>query len=64
MTSTSVRAKRAAPPQHAAVPPPRWRRLTPWLYLAAPLILLVTFTYVPVANMISYSFTDWDGVSP
>jgi multiple sugar transport system permease protein len=64
MTSTSVRTQRSAPPHHAATPPRRWRGLTPWLYLAAPLILLVTFTYVPVANMISYSFTDWDGVSP
>ncbi|WP_419994674.1 carbohydrate ABC transporter permease [Streptomyces boninensis] len=38
--------------------------LTPWLFLAAPLALLVTFTYVPVASLIDYSFTDWDGVSP
>ncbi|GHF81696.1 carbohydrate ABC transporter permease [Streptomyces filamentosus] len=40
------------------------RRITPWLFLAAPLALLITFTYVPVASMISYGFTDWDGVSP
>ncbi|MFF9090628.1 carbohydrate ABC transporter permease [Streptomyces sp. NPDC014991] len=40
------------------------RRLTPWFFLAVPLVLLVTFTYVPVGNMIYYSFTDWDGVSP
>ncbi|MEU2061282.1 sugar ABC transporter permease [Streptomyces sp. NPDC013455] len=40
------------------------RRLTPWLFLAVPLALLITFTYVPVGNMIYYSFTDWDGVSP
>jgi multiple sugar transport system permease protein len=40
------------------------RRMTPWLFLIAPLALLVTFTYVPVGNMIFYSFTDWDGVSP
>ncbi|MFJ5778976.1 carbohydrate ABC transporter permease [Streptomyces sp. NPDC093094] len=40
------------------------RRLTPWLFLAVPLALLVTFTYVPVGNMLYYSFTDWDGVSP
>ncbi|MFG3497702.1 carbohydrate ABC transporter permease [Streptomyces sp. NPDC047928] len=39
-------------------------RATPWLFLAVPLVLLVTFTYVPVANMIYYSFTDWDGISP
>ncbi|MFJ8546425.1 carbohydrate ABC transporter permease [Streptomyces sp. NPDC093586] len=40
------------------------RRVTPWLFLIAPIALLVTFTYVPVGNMIYYSFTDWDGVSP
>lgn len=40
------------------------RRVTPWLFLLVPLALLITFTYVPVANMIYYSFTDWDGVSP
>ncbi|MGW2930204.1 carbohydrate ABC transporter permease [Streptomyces fungicidicus] len=40
------------------------RRLTPWLFLAAPLALLLTFTYAPIANMFAYSFTDWDGVSP
>ncbi|WP_405014722.1 carbohydrate ABC transporter permease [Kitasatospora sp. NBC_01539] len=39
-------------------------RLTPWLFLLAPLALLVTFTYVPIAGMLSYSLTDWDGVSP
>ncbi|MPY56886.1 sugar ABC transporter permease [Streptomyces spongiae] len=32
--------------------------------MAAPLALLITFTYAPVANMVAYSFTDWDGVSP
>ncbi|MGW7541958.1 carbohydrate ABC transporter permease [Streptomyces sp. NPDC054770] len=40
------------------------RRLTPWLFLLAPLALLVTFTYAPIVNMLAYSFTDWDGVSP
>ncbi|MDI1461239.1 sugar ABC transporter permease [Catellatospora sp. KI3] len=61
-------AAAADAPARTAVPPARgatWaRRLTPWGYLAAALVLLVAFTYVPVANMISYSFTDWDGVSP
>ncbi|MFE2940961.1 carbohydrate ABC transporter permease [Streptomyces sp. NPDC059255] len=41
-----------------------WRELTPWLFLLVPLTLLVVFTYAPVVNMIVYSFTDWDGVSP
>ncbi|MHC5903068.1 carbohydrate ABC transporter permease [Streptomyces sp. S6] len=49
-------------------PPPRRARLlrglTPWLFLLAPLALLITFTYVPIVNMVGYSFTDWDGVSP
>ncbi|MFC5955241.1 carbohydrate ABC transporter permease [Streptomyces pratens] len=58
----------AAPAGPAAAPAPRgarlWRRVTPWLFLIAPLALLLTFTYAPLANMVAYSFTDWDGVSP
>ncbi|MBW6437096.1 sugar ABC transporter permease [Actinoplanes hulinensis] len=34
----------------------------PWLYLAPALILLITFTYVPVGNMVFYSFHKWDGL--
>jgi ABC-type sugar transport system permease subunit len=34
----------------------------PWLFLAIPLALLITFTYIPVGNMIWYSFTSWDGL--
>jgi multiple sugar transport system permease protein len=53
----------AAPP--APGPGRRWlARCTPWFFLAAPVALLLTFTYTPVANMIYYSFTDWDGFSP
>ncbi len=40
----------------------RW--YTPWLYLLVPVGLLVVFTYVPVANMIWYSLTSWDGLDP
>lgn len=69
----------AAPASRAAGPPrprPRRRhsprlpgaggrtRLAPWLFLAAPVGFLAVFTYVPIINMIGYSFTDWDGVSP
>ncbi len=55
--------------RHGTSPTRSWRdhplrRITPWLFLLAPLALLITFTYVPVGNMIYYSFTDWDGVSP
>ena len=38
------------------------RSLTPWLYLLIPLAFLLTFTYVPAANLIWYSFTSWDGL--
>ncbi|MFV0127290.1 carbohydrate ABC transporter permease [Streptomyces sp. HMX112] len=59
----------AGPGAAGARPARSWRsgplrRSTPWLFLAAPLALLITFTYVPVANMVFYSFTDWDGISP
>jgi multiple sugar transport system permease protein len=67
MTDTVVGERTEAGRATAAPPVPRKRRrtaLTPWLFLAVPLGLLVLFTYVPVASMISYSFTDWDGVSP
>ncbi|MEU6407032.1 sugar ABC transporter permease [Streptomyces sp. NPDC046985] len=40
----------------------RW--FTPWLYLLVPLALLAVFTLLPVADMVGYSFTDWDGISP
>ncbi|MEB0266134.1 sugar ABC transporter permease [Cryobacterium sp. 10I5] len=40
---------------------PKW--VTPWLFLLAPLGLLITFTYIPVGNMIWYSFTSWNGIS-
>ncbi len=38
-------------------------RLTPLLFLAVPLVLLITFTYYPLGNLIWYAFTDWDGIS-
>ncbi|GLW29213.1 carbohydrate ABC transporter permease [Actinoplanes regularis] len=37
---------------------------TPWLYVLPALILLITFTYVPVGNMLWYSFHKWDGLDP
>ncbi|MEU8449493.1 carbohydrate ABC transporter permease [Streptomyces globisporus] len=57
------------PPESAHGRPRAGRRrtitaLTPWLFLAAPLALLLMFTFLPVADMIGYSFTDWDGISP
>ena len=37
-----------------------WRG-TPWMFLSISLALLLTFTYLPVANLIWYGFTSWDG---
>lgn len=45
-----------------APPRPVLSRATPYLFLLAPLVLLVGLTYLPVANMVWYSFTDWDGL--
>ncbi|MDQ1015520.1 carbohydrate ABC transporter permease [Streptomyces afghaniensis] len=72
MTDTTRKAARPVgpaapagpPPPSAARRPPRWRGVTPWLFLIAPLALLIAFTYAPIVNMVAYSFTDWDGVSP
>ncbi|MFI0899018.1 carbohydrate ABC transporter permease [Streptomyces sp. NPDC020983] len=62
-------ARPPGPPRRRRAKPSRPRgpwsvRLTPWLFLVLPVGFLVVFTYVPIANMVSYSFTDWDGVSP
>jgi ABC-type sugar transport system permease subunit len=32
-------------------------------FLVIPLVLLITFTFLPAINMILYSFTDWNGYS-
>jgi ABC-type sugar transport system permease subunit len=54
-------------PAAVTTPPPvtparkkRW--YLPWLYLTPALALLITFTYVPVGNMLFYSFHRWDGL--
>ncbi|MCA0293887.1 MAG: sugar ABC transporter permease [Actinobacteria bacterium] len=61
----------AAPPVAAtpAAPRPRTTRRTvlskvlPWLFLILPVGLLLLLTYLPAANMVGYSFTNWDGLS-
>lgn len=35
----------------------------PWLFLVLPVGLLLLLTYLPAANMVGYSFTNWDGLS-
>lgn len=42
----------------------RHRVWTPYLFVLAALVLLVTFTYIPVANMFWYSLNVWNGLSP
>lgn len=42
----------------------RTGRLAPWLFLAVPLAFLITFTYVPAANLFYYSTLKWNGLSP
>ena len=54
-------------PSAAADQPGRRRRrrpLTPYLFLLVPVGLLLVFTYVPVFNMLWYSVTKWNGISP
>ena len=50
--------KKAREPRRGA----RQRKITPYLFLIVPLAFLVTFTYIPAANLIYYSLTDWDGI--
>jgi multiple sugar transport system permease protein len=38
-------------------------KITPWLFLAVPLVLLAVFTYLPAANLLYYSVTTWNGFS-
>lgn len=39
------------------------QRLTICTFLAIPLLLLIVFTYLPLGDMIRYSFNRWDGYS-
>jgi multiple sugar transport system permease protein len=61
---TSVRPDAGRAPRQATPFKERLLRgATPWLFLAIPLILLATFTLLPVANMVWYSFNEWNGIS-
>lgn len=55
---------RHAPRGKARRAPGKTRTITPYLFLLAPLVLLVTFTYVPVVEMLGFSLTSWDGLDP
>ncbi|WP_159603474.1 carbohydrate ABC transporter permease [Agromyces humi] len=39
-------------------------RLTPYLFVSAAVGLLLLLTYLPAANMLWYSITDWNGLGP
>lgn len=39
------------------------QRINAFFFLLIPVLLLVVFTYIPVANMFWYSFNKWDGFS-
>lgn len=39
------------------------KRLIIFLFSLVPVLLLLTFAYLPLLNMIYYSFTDWNGFS-
>ncbi len=54
----AVEAKSAPPPRKGV----RQRKITPYLFLLAPLAFLLVFTYVPALNLFWYSVTDWDGI--
>ncbi|MRG59911.1 ABC transporter permease subunit [Agromyces sp. CFH 90414] len=41
---------------------PIMRHLTPWLFVAGAVGLLLLFTYWPAVNLVYYSLTDWDGL--
>jgi multiple sugar transport system permease protein len=64
-TQTGSRAAAGLPVSATADARRRRRRgLIAWLYLAVPLAFLLTFTYIPVGNLVFYSLTKWDGFSP
>ena len=58
-----VSAKVRSAAVRRAGPPHLGRALTPYLFLLVPLGLLMLLTYIPLANMIQYSFFKWDGIS-
>lgn len=39
------------------------QRIIPLLFLLVPVTLLIVFTYIPIFNMVGYSFMEWDGFS-
>lgn len=46
----------------------RKRKIEKWCviggFLLVPMVLLILFTYLPLVDMIGYSFVEWNGISP
>ena len=60
-TGVVVMAGRRPPRRRPAARRQILAQLTPWLFLAAAVGLLLLLTYWPALNLIYYSVTDWDG---
>src|SRR5699024_9507155 len=62
---TEIEAARAGTGSQRRSAPARRRilnALTPWMFLALAVGLLLLLTYWPAVNLLYYSFTDWDGL--
>jgi len=62
---TEIEAARAGTGSQRRSAPVRRRilnALTPWMFLALAVGLLLLLTYWPAVNLLYYSFTDWDGL--
>ncbi len=57
-------SKRRAPSRSGPVGGRGFARLTPYLFVAAAVGLLLLLTYLPAGNMVWYSLHDWNGFGP
>jgi raffinose/stachyose/melibiose transport system permease protein len=64
MANVSVSSSSRADKQQSVFTYKRQKVLISILFLAAPLVLLLIFTYLPALNMFLYSFAKWDGFGP
>lgn len=56
--------RKGGPPGAGRPPRGIMRVLTPYLFVAAAVSLLVLLTYIPAANMVWYSLNEWNGFGP
>lgn len=62
VTDVTPEGRRTRRPSGSAARSRALRRLTPYLFLAVAVGLLLLLTYWPAANLVWYSLTDWDGL--